>query len=58
MSYILNHTMLGFCWWDLPALIVLIAVIVYFAVRYSKMKHTQEELEDRISDLYEKDIQK
>jgi archaellum component FlaF (FlaF/FlaG flagellin family) len=49
--------MLGFCWWDLPALIVLIAVIVYFAVRYSKMKHTQEELEDRISDLYEKDIQ-
>ena len=35
MSYILEHTTLGFCWWDLPALIVLILVIV--AVSYTHM---------------------
>ncbi len=38
MSYILEHTTLGFCWWDLPALIVLILVIVVFAWKHHDMK--------------------
>ena len=39
MSYILEHTVLGFCWWDLPALILLIAVIVVFAWKHHDVKN-------------------
>ena len=46
MSYILEHTTLGFCWWDLPALIVLILVIVVFAWKHH---------EDQIAELYADD---
>lgn len=55
MSYIIQHSTLGFCWWDLPALIVLIAVIVYFVVRNSKMKKEKEDLKDQLADLYAAD---
>ena len=55
MSYILEHTRLGFCWWDLLALIVLIVVIVVFAVRRSNLRDEQKELEDQLSDLYAED---
>lgn len=55
MSYIIEHTKLGFCWWDLLALIILIAVIVVFAVRRSNLRDEQKELEDRLSDLYAED---
>ena len=48
MSYIIEHTKLGFCWWDLLALIILIAVIVVFAVRRSNLRDEQKELEDQI----------
>jgi Ca2+/Na+ antiporter len=49
MAYILAHSRLGFCWWDIPALIVLIAVIVVFLVKYFKMRNTEKELEDQLS---------
>lgn len=55
MSYIIEHTRLGFCWWDLLALIILIAVIVVFAVRRSNLRDEQKELEDQLSDLYAED---
>lgn len=55
MSYIIEHTKLGFCWWDLLALIILIAVIVAFAVRRSNLRDEQKELEDQLSDLYAED---
>jgi len=57
MSYILQHTMFGFCWWDLPAVIVLLAVVVYFVVRYRNMKKEQSDLEDQLSELYAEDVQ-
>lgn len=41
MAYILEHTRLGFCWWDLIALIVLIVVIAAFAWKYCEMKREQ-----------------
>lgn len=41
MTYILEHTRLGFCWWDLIALIVLIVVIAAFAWKYCEMKREQ-----------------
>ncbi|MEZ3506796.1 MAG: hypothetical protein K1W10_07630 [Lachnospiraceae bacterium] len=53
MSYILEHTVLGFCWWDLPALILLIAVIVVFAWKHHDVKKQEKELEDQISEMNE-----
>lgn len=55
MSYVLQHTVLWFCWWDLPALIILIAVIVGFAVKRHNMKKDEKELEDLLSELYADD---
>ena len=55
MSYIFEHTVLGFCWWDIPALIVLIAVIAVFVVKHRDMKKQEKDLEDQISELYTDD---
>ena len=55
MSYILEHTMLGFCWWDLPALIILIVVIAAFVWKHHDMKKQEKDLEDQISKLYADD---
>ena len=50
MSYILEHTVLGFCWWDLPAAIILIVVIAVVAWKHHDMKQ-----QDQISELYAND---
>ena len=55
MSYIFEHTRLGFCWWDLLALVFLVFVVVAFAVKRSKLKDEQDELEDQLSELYAED---
>ena len=55
MSYIFEHTRLGFCWWDLLALAILVIVVVAFAVKRSKLKDEQDELEDQLSELYAED---
>ena len=55
MSYIFEHTRLGFCWWDLLALVILVIVVVAFAVKRSKLKDQQDELEDHLSELYAED---
>ncbi|MGC4020356.1 MAG: hypothetical protein QM793_14780 [Muricomes sp.] len=52
MLYILSHTKLGFCWWDIPALIILIVVIAAFAVKHHNMKKEEKDLEDQLSELY------
>lgn len=52
MSYILEHTVLGFCWWDIPGLIVFIGVAVYFFLKNRKSKEEEKDLEDQLSDLY------
>ena len=41
------HTKLGFCFWDIPALIVLIAII---AVHVIRQKRRENEFEDELSD--------
>ena len=56
MSYILEHTRLGFCWWDLIALIILIVVAVIFVYKFMNMKKTQKNLEDQISEIYSEDV--
>ena len=55
MTYIFEHTRLGFCWWDLLALVILVIVVVAFAVKRSKLKDEQDELEDQLSELYAED---
>lgn len=52
MLYILRHTTLGFCWWDIPALIILIVVIVAFIWNRHKLKKQEKELEDKLAELY------
>ena len=52
MSYVIQHTCLGFCWLDLVALLVLIAVIVITFLRRRDMKKQEKELEERLSALY------
>ena len=55
MSYIFEHTRLVFCRWDLLALVILVIVVVAFAVKRSKLKDEQDELEDQLSELYAED---
>ena len=51
MSYIIEHTVLGFCWGDIPALIILLAVIAVFIKKHHDMKKLENELEDQLEDL-------
>lgn len=55
MSFLMEHTVLGFCWWDLIALIIVIAVIVFFVVKHNNMKNEESNLEDQLADLYAAD---
>lgn len=52
MSYIIEHTKLGFCWWDLLAFIILIVVIAVFLVKRHDMKKEEKDLEDQLSEMY------
>lgn len=44
------HTTLGFCFWDIPALIVLIAMIVVLVLHIIKQKRREKEFEDELSE--------
>lgn len=55
MAYLLEHTKLGFCWWDLLALLILLAVVIVYLVRRHNLKKEQKYLEDQLSDLYAED---
>ena len=52
MRYIIEHTRLGFCWWDLLALIILLAVIIVWIAKHRDLKKEQNDYEDQLSDLY------
>ena len=49
MAYILEHTVLGFCWYDLIALAVLIGVVVLYIVKVKKMKKLQAALKEAVA---------
>ena len=55
MAYLFAHTSLGFCWWDLLALILLAAVIVIFIVKIRKQKNEANDLQDQIDAFEQKD---
>lgn len=48
MKYILQRTVLGWCWWDLVALIVLVGVCVYSYLKIKKMKEIEQKLNERL----------
>lgn len=52
MSFIIQHTCLGFCWLDLVALIILIAVIAIAFLRRRDMKKEAKDLEEELSAFY------
>ena len=58
MAYLFEHTKIGFCWLDLLALLILLAVIVVFGVRNRDLKKQQKDLEDQLYDLYSGDAKK
>ena len=43
-----EHAVLGFCWWDIPGLIALIAITVAFFVEGHKLKEERKDLESRL----------
>lgn len=45
-----DHTILGFCIWDIPALIVLAATIVVFLVHRHKQKKREKDFEDQLAE--------
>lgn len=49
----MHQTVIGFCWWDLPAAIILIAVILILIIRDRKLKKVMNDLEDQIEELTE-----
>lgn len=49
MSFILEHTRLGFCWLDLIALAILVVVIIVFVVQRRKLVQQEKDLEDQLS---------
>lgn len=50
MAAFFEHAVLGFCWWDIPALLVLIAATALFLVKRHKLKEEKKELESKLSD--------
>lgn len=51
MAYLFEHTKFGFCWLDLLALLILLAVIAVFVVRNQNLKK-------QLDDLYSGDAKK
>ena len=56
MSFIFQHTRLGFCWLDLIALAVLVVVVVVFVVQRRKLVQQEKELEDQLSGNFGVDV--
>lgn len=45
MAFLLQHTILWWCWWDIAAFLILCGVIVMYIVKIRRMKKDQEILE-------------
>ena len=56
MSFIFQHTRLGFCWLDLIALAVLVVGVVVFVVQRRKLVQQEKELEDQLSAKYAENV--
>ena len=53
----LNIT-LGWCAWDLPALVILVAMIVVFVVHRIRLKKREQNFENELADRWAQDSMK
>ena len=56
MSFIFQHTRLGFCWLDLIALAILVVVIIVFVVQRRKLVQQEKDLEDQLSGKFAENV--
>lgn len=49
MKFLLDHTILGFCWLDLIAAVILVCVIFYVRSKMKDLKEQKEKLEESLS---------
>lgn len=49
MKFLLDHTILGFCWLDLIALVVLVCVFFYVRSKMKDLKAEKEALEGQLA---------
>jgi cytochrome c-type biogenesis protein CcmH/NrfF len=52
MEHAMYHTLLGFCWWDIPAFIILVGIILFLIFRHRRLKKREQELEYMIQEKY------
>lgn len=46
MAHFLEHLTVGFCWWDIPGLILLIAAVAFVVIRKKSIKQELKKLEE------------
>ncbi len=56
MQYIIEHTVMKFTWWDIPALLVFIGVIVLYLYKNHKAKQEENRLEEQLAAYYANDV--
>lgn len=49
MGNFLKDTVIGFCWWDIPALIGLLAVSAYVFLKRRSLRKEKKDLEAQVS---------
>lgn len=52
MDHAMHHTLLGFCWWDIPAFIILVGIVVFLILRHRRLKKREQELKELIEEKY------
>lgn len=52
------HTTLGFCFWDIPALIILVAMVVVLIVHIVKQKKRERNLEEELANSMAEQVAK
>ena len=52
----MHNTLFGFCWWDLPAAIILIAILIIFILRHRKLTKRIDDLENKLNSLFEESV--
>ena len=56
MADFFENAVLGFCWWDLVALIILIAIAVGFFLQMKRLNRKKQDLEDQVSQKYSEKV--
>lgn len=55
-EYMVLRNVFSFCLWDIPAAVLLLALMIFFIWRHYKYKEQIRELRNQISELYAEDM--